>query len=225
VTAGQVVVEDVGTVFVVRLADDGSTFVSVESGSVRVRGAGADRLLESGASESFPLPASSATVEPPASASAGVTTRATPWRKLAKAGDYDRAYKAMVEQGTAVRDDPEDLLLAADAARLSGHADRAVPLLRRVVDGFPSDSRAGLAAFTLGRVLLDDLGQPREAARAFATAYARGGPLAEDALAREAEAYSRAGDRTLAKDAARRYMTAYPNGRRAASVRRIAEGP
>jgi len=51
------------------------------------------------------------------------------------------------------------------------------------------------AAFTLGRVLLDELGRPSEAVDAFPLARSSGGPLAEDALAREVEALSRAGER------------------------------
>jgi transmembrane sensor len=225
VTAGSVVIEDVGTVFTVRLADT-RTEVSVESGSVSVRGAGKETPLTAGESGVF-SPAA-AVAEPPvaAPAAAPVTPKApapsrAPWTKAAQAGDYDQAYKLMQAQSHVVRDDPEELLLAADSARLSGHVDRAVPLLRRLVARFPSDSRAGLASFTLGRVLLDDLDQPRDAASAFAAAYDRGGPLAEDALSREVEAWSRAGDHAAADSAAERYLATYPNGRRAAFVRRV----
>jgi transmembrane sensor len=217
VTAGRVVVEDVGTVFTIRLADEGRASVAVESGSVSVRGPDGERTLEAGASEAFPAvsasPASPAVPHPPS------------WKKLAQAGDYDRAYAIIQSPGTTVRDDPEELLLAADAARLSGHAERAVPPLRRIVSRYPGDSRAGLAAFTLGRVLLDDLGRPEEAAAAFTKAYDRGGPLAEDALAREVEAWSRAGNRPAAARAATKYLSAFPTGRHAALVHRLAEEP
>ncbi len=217
VTAGRVVVEDVGTVFTIRLADEGRASVAVESGSVSVRGPDGERTLEAGASEAFPAvsasPASSAVPHMPS------------WKKLAQAGDYDRAYAIIQTPGTTVRDDPEELLLAADAARLSGHAERAVPPLRRIVSRYPGDSRAGLAAFTLGRVLLDDLGRPEEAAAAFTKAYDRGGPLAEDALAREVEAWSRAGNRPAAARAATKYLSAFPTGRHAALVHRLAEEP
>lgn len=218
VTAGSVVVEDVGTVFTIRLEADAVTHVSVEQGAVSVRGSGRETTLEAGDSEDF--------VALAPTASAPVPARSAPvphasWKKLAQAGEYDRAYALMQGPGGTVRDDAEELLLAADAARLTGHTDRAVPLLRRLVSQFPSDSRASLAAFTLGRVLLDDLDQPHEAATAFATAYRYGGPLGEDALAREVEAWSRAGDGAAAKDAGARYLVAYPNGRRAAQVRRL----
>jgi transmembrane sensor len=84
-----------------------------------------------------------------------------------------------------------------------------------------SDPRAGLASFTLGRVLLDELGRPREAADAFARARAAGGPLAEDALAREVEATSRAGDTAKSRELARAYQHLYPHGRRAKAVSRF----
>lgn len=222
VTAGSVVVEDVGTVFTIRLEDPGVTRVSVESGTVSVRGSGKEEVLEAGDSESFFATAPSAQAAPQAPAA---RPRAPSWKRLAQAGEYDRAFAMIDAPGGTVHDDPEELLLAADSARLTGHVDRAVPLLRRLVSQFPSDSRSGLAAFTLGRVLLDDLDQPREAAAAFTTAYGHGGPLSEDALAREAEAWTRAGDLAAAKNAAARYLASYPGGRRAAALRRITGQP
>lgn len=228
VTAGRVVIEDVGTVFRVRVLEDGRTHVAVEEGRVTVRGASDEVTLDAGASDVFPsgpATAAPATGSSARSVAPGGVHAAAPWKKLAQAGDYNRAYAALQSNGSVVSDDPDELLLAADAARLSGHPDRAVAPLRRLVARHPSDLRAGLASFTLGRVLLDDLGQPGDAAAAFAAAYAHGGPLAEDALAREVEAWSRAGDGVAAKRAADRYLAAYPNGRRAAQVRRLAEGP
>jgi hypothetical protein len=217
VIAGSVVIEDLGTVFTVRQSESGTTTVSVQSGSVSVRQADHEQVLGAGASVVFdrsappPAPTPSTALAPKQTAS---------WQKLARAGDYDRAY-ALIEV-SAVRDDAEELLLAADAARLSNHPDRAVPLLRRFLDRFSTDSRASLATFTLGRILLDDLDQPGDAARVFATAYAAGGPLAEDALVREVEGWSRAGDTAASRRAADQYAAAYPAGRRAAYVRRLA---
>jgi transmembrane sensor len=120
-----------------------------------------------------------------------------------------------------VRDDTADLLLAADAARLSGHPAEAVPYLERVLRGHSRDPRVGLAAFTLGRVLLDELGRPGEAVDAFALARSSGGPLAEDALARQVEAVSRAGDVTRSRELALLYQRLYPNGRRTKAVSRF----
>jgi transmembrane sensor len=146
------------------------------------------------------------------------------WRRWAHDGDYDNAFKSLEAAGPmAVTDDTGDLLLASDVARLSGHAARAVDPLRRVLRDHASDPRAPLAAFTLGRVLLDELGRPGEAAGAFSQArrLAPGGPLEEDALAREVEALSRAGETDRAREAAAVYVERYPSGRRLRSVRRF----
>src|SRR5262249_8117411 len=126
------------------------------------------------------------------------TARARPvpsWRPLAESGRFGDAYVALKATApNSVRDETGELMLAADVARLSGHPADAVPYLERILGSRGSDPRAGLAAFTLGRVLLEELGRPAEAANAFARARRAGGPLAEDALAREVEASSRAGD-------------------------------
>jgi transmembrane sensor len=145
------------------------------------------------------------------------------WRTLAREQDYDRAFVAMNLGGTtSTRDEPDDLMLAADVARLSRHAAKAVAPLRKLMANHPGDPRAPLAAFTLGRVYLDQLGQPREAAAAFARAQALdpGGQLAEDGLAREVEAWSRAGEPQRAQERANAYLKRYPAGRRATAVRR-----
>lgn len=135
----------------------------------------------------------------------------TAWRELARAGKHREAFASL---GTAEVDDLDGLLLAADAARLSGHAREAMAHLTRLVDRYPQDVRAQLAAFTLGRLALYELGEPRLAARSFARAHALdpAGELAADALAREAEAHHRAGDRAEARAAAERYLVRYPNG-------------
>jgi transmembrane sensor len=141
---------------------------------------------------------------------------------LAEDGDYEAAYAELLLSG--VRDNPGDLLLAADVARLSTHPDRAAQYLRKVLQRHATDSRAPLAAFTLGRILLDQLGRPHEAAEAFARTrrMAPSGALAQDALAREVESLARAGDEVRARERAEEYLSAYPEGRRRTAVRRYA---
>jgi tetratricopeptide (TPR) repeat protein len=114
----------------------------------------------------------------------------------------------------------EDLLAAADAARSAGRRSESVAFLRRLLSQHRDDARAPLAAFTLGRILLMELAQPGEAALAFAEvrALAPAGPFAEDALAREAEAWNKAGDPGKAAERAREYLRLYPYGRRAGSL-------
>lgn len=142
------------------------------------------------------------------------------WRVLARAGKHQEAFGSL---GQAAVDDLAGLLLAADAARLSGHPSEAAGHLTRLIERYPRSNSAHLAAFTLGRLALYELKQPALAARSFAQAYTLNarGPLAEDALAREAEAYHRAGDAERAKSAAERYLQRYPSGARKAEVARI----
>ena len=137
------------------------------------------------------------------------------WRGLAQRGQYAQAYDSLRNEGqSAVRDEVAELLLAADTARLSGHPNEAVPYLQRVLGRHGTDPRSALTAFTLGRVLLDELGRPAEAAAAFERARANSSPLAEDALAREVEALARAGDNQRAHALALDYRRRYPEGRR-----------
>ena len=114
-----------------------------------------------------------------------------------------------------------ELLLAADSSASSGRPDDGAELLRKLLREHPHYSRAPLAAFTLGRLLLIELGRPAEAATAFAEARRidPAGPFAEDALAREVEALSQAGMAPDAQARAREYQHLYPNGRRIETVR------
>lgn len=141
------------------------------------------------------------------------------WRPLAREGKYDAAYRIL--RKTRHGDGAAELMLAADVYRMTGHPARAVAALERMVTRHREDPRAALAAFTLGRMLLDDLGRPAEAARAFAKArtFAPDGAMAEDALAREAEAWAKAGQAARARDRALLYLERHPNGHRARAVK------
>jgi TolA-binding protein len=125
------------------------------------------------------------------------------------------------QPGSRSSDTPAELLAAADEARLSGNPQAAVAPLRRLVARYARDPRAPAAAFTLGWLLLTDLGRSREAAVAFAEAerIAPRGALAEDAAARVAESWQKAGDTHRAAQAARRYQQLYPTGRYTALMR------
>ena len=111
---------------------------------------------------------------------------------------------------------------SADAARRAGRPAQAVPHLRRLLPDHPDDARAPLAAFTLGRILLAELGQPTEAANAFALSrrLAPRGPMASHALAREVEAAARGGDAARARRLAATYTADYPAGPHLEAVRR-----
>jgi transmembrane sensor len=114
------------------------------------------------------------------------------------------------------------LFARADRARKEGKAELAVAHLRTLIDRFPADPQAHVAAFTIGRLLLESLGEPRQAAASFekARVLAKGAPLAEDALAREVEAWAAAGERVLARRRAELYRQLHPNGLRLNAVLR-----
>jgi transmembrane sensor len=118
------------------------------------------------------------------------------WRELARNGRHREAFATLGAQGIrreAKRLGITDLFSLADVARLSGHPAEAVGPLQRIVDGFPGDRQASLAAFALGRLQLDDLNQPRAAAASFSRALELGPPqsLREAVRARLAEAQGR----------------------------------
>ncbi len=228
VSAGQVALTVQSAAFAA-YHDDGTLVVEVFRGEIMVAWPGGQQEVTAGQRTRFPLTAprdATATVPPVASGARvkapgprGLEPSAS-WRVLADRGEFEAAHKlvAVGKPLTAM----DDLLLAADIARLSNHADAAVVVLRRALAIHRGDPREPIAAFTLGRVLLDELGSPLEAAVAFARARAADpdGPLAEDSLAREVEGWSRGGDLGEAERAARAYVVRYPDGRRLPAVRR-----
>ena len=227
VESGDVKVRVLGTAF--NMVREGSfTRVSVERGAVRIEWSGGQAFLSAGQAGLYPplgaeQPDARTTPEPAAELAGNVAEEAASWRKLAKRGAYVDAFKALGPASKSVRDEPSDLMLAADVARLSRHPGEATRFLSRVTDEFPRDKQAPLAAFTLGRVLLEDLGQPGRAADAFhrAQLLAPKGPLSSDALAREADAAQRAGQADRAKQLAQRYLEAYPDGPHAQRLRKL----
>jgi len=237
-------VEVIGTSFDVEHSDH-DVVVSVMRGKVRVYGPRGAEDLSAGTSKRFtaaaavgpalpPVPAihpelAEAPEEEPVVASDEQRVRPRArrassgaqanWRSLTQSGQYDAAF-ALMQQGSAVENDPAALMDAADAARLSGHPESAVQYLERVVRVHAASPVAPLAAFTLGRVYLDKLGQPDKAAESFERArrLAPAGSLAQDALAREVEALSKGGNAQKAYVRAQEYLRAYPNGRRVRAV-------
>ncbi|MGV3625374.1 MAG: FecR domain-containing protein, partial [Archangium sp.] len=176
VSAAGVDVEVVGTAFSVAREGPQQVRVVVTEGRVRVRAGQRESLLSKGEQGLFVSPPPVAAVEPPPpepepevedvidvpapepkrKATKSKRSKAT-WRALAERGDFGSAWTAL-QQEDAPDDEPGDLLRAADVARLSGHPAASLTPLRRVLSHFRTDPRASLAAFTLGRVLLDDLG-------------------------------------------------------------------
>lgn len=216
IDAGLYQIEDLGTVFHVVHQSDGRLRVAVSEGRIAVLctasrlrvelGAGEDRLFSSAVEPSEDRPLSSAVGPQESELGGGAPKPPSPPTARAQAKEAPRSKSS---------EDANDLLMAADRARRSHQSQVAVPSLRRLIERYPKDPRAPSAAFTLGWVLLTDLNRPRDAAVAFENAerIAPRGTLAEDAAARVAEAWQKAGDARRAAEAARHYAQAYPRGR------------
>ena len=226
-------VEVIGTIFDVERTTE-SVSVGVTRGKVRVYGPNGAEDLVAGQSRRFARtvtaavkpPAEPAVEEPEAAETARVRNTKprrsgsdATWRSLSQSGQYDAAFESL-RRGSVVDDEPEALMDAADAARLSGHPQNAVRYLASVVERHGRSPVAPLAAFTLGRVYLDQLGQPDRAAASFERArkLSPSGSLAQDALAREVEALSKGGYAQKAYQRAQEYLQRYPNGQRLRAV-------
>jgi transmembrane sensor len=230
VNAGRVTVVVLGTQFTIKLRGEHAQ-VAVQRGQVRVDWERGQQLLTLGERGTFPPTEargeSTPVAEPEAPALApGPAPAAIPpsvdWRSLARKGGFVSAYRVIRDKARpAALADLDDLLLAADVARGAGHAAEAVPYLNRAMALHNGDSRAAVAAFTMGRIRQADLDDPAGAAAAFAQVrtIAPQGPLAEDALAREVECRFQAGDKMGARTLAEEYLRTWPAGSRSRAVR------
>lgn len=206
VRAGTLEVQVIGTRFDVLRSEAGVIEVSVDHGEVRVVTPSEETRLRAGDRRRFDT---RITQEPAAQPAAGLT-------------------KTRAEQhAQPARDVAGSLLATADRARREGRPGEAVVALQALVRGHASDPRAPSAAFSLGRVLLETQHEFREAAAAFAmvSKLDRHSPLAEDALARQVEAWARAGSTEKARGLAEQYLREYPGGARSTSVRAHARLP
>lgn len=217
VQAPPVTITVIGTAFTVEQVAD-RVGVLVERGTVRVDWGVGSKLLEGGQTGWFPPLVVDTDVSPgpPAPRSAAPLPKPTRLRPAPPPETGEAVAVVPAERPASA----EALLLAADAARAAGHPAQGARLLKQALEQYPSDPRGPLAAFSLGRVLLMDLAHPREAAAAFAEVrrLAPSGPFAEDALAREVEAWRNAGELARARERAEEYLRLYPGGHRAASV-------
>jgi len=201
---------DRGTRFVVAVSDAGVS-VRVESGSVEVVRAGTSgvgRKLEGGESWTSGTPPVESSSEPPA-----------PSTSLPVAPTPSASVSAAMAMPVPTAATPRELLATADAARLAGHPREAAQALDALRTRFRHDARAGLAAFELGRLRLDALGDPAGALAAFddAIVLAPRAGFREDAEARRVEALDRMND-TRCPAARQAFLARYPHGLHAASV-------
>jgi transmembrane sensor len=217
IEAGIVTIEVVGTRFLVdRKA--GAVTVEVERGAVLVRGQsvrdGVQKLSAGARLEVVPPPVASSEVPSPPPAAVVPKSAAS---ALGGPGVESRGAPS-AESATT------DFLAIADRQRREGDLKGAIQTLKLAMERDSDGTRGAIAAFTLGKLLLDGVGQPVEAQAAFRACLKRSPPsaVAEDALARLVEAQSRSGARDAARASAQEYERRYPNGPRLSDVRRWA---
>lgn len=173
--------------------------------------------------DAFPPPYA----EPPGFAPSEPVALAEPseWEKLAEAGDFRAAKRALDDNGGLERAlahaSASQLLVLADIARAAGSREQAAQALKRVLASYLSAPEAPIAAWTLGN-LLEQGGDRTGAAEAYAT-YRRLSPtgdFAEDAAARQVDAALSQGNLELGRRAMEEYAQNFPKGRRLAELRK-----
>jgi len=119
-----------------------------------------------------------------------------------------------------------ELLDLGNAARRAGDAAGAARAYEELLTLHPTDGRAGLAAFELGRLKMDRLGDVPGAIQALqkAVMMAPGAGFREDAMARLVDAYARAGALERCRSARSAYLSSYPGGVHASAVSRQCQG-
>ena len=227
VGAGGYEVHVVGTHFSVQRDPGEQVTVHVERGVVEVAAAGGNvgetRRLAAGERWSAPDGASAhasalapAPVTPPAQAPASPAVQAP-------AASPQQTVSATTSAPSLRRDESaRELFDDAQRARADGRSEDAARAFDRLRRTFPRDPRSALAAFELGRLRLDVLGDARGAEEALRDAIVLGpsSPFREDAEARRVEALSRMGDPGACASARAAYLARWPNGtyRRAVEV-------
>ncbi|HWP05601.1 MAG TPA: FecR domain-containing protein [Polyangiaceae bacterium] len=225
VAAAGVTVRVKGTKFGVELAPARDRVdVDVERGVVEVTWQDQHRDLAAGERWSIDLQhpeanlaataaavASGETVEPSASGEAEVAP-----------AESSKAPGASAKPSHEAAPGARELLDLGNAARRAGDVAGAAKAYEELLTLHPSDGRAGLAAFELGRLKMDRLGDVKGAIQALqkAVMMAPGAGFREDAMARLVEAYARAGAVERCRSAQSAYLSSYPNGVHATAVSR-----
>lgn len=150
------------------------------------------------------------------------------WRDLLARDRYAEATDAAEAEGLAAvcsDADMTELMALGDAARFAKRTDAAQFIWRGVRERFAGQPAASVAAFDLGRTSFDDRASYPEAAGWFRTYLTEqpAGPLAREALGRLLESLDRQGDHDGARQAAARYLQAFPNGPHAGLARRLVD--
>ncbi len=183
------------------------------------------------------LPRSSAEVAPvappvDAPAAAAVAAVAAPdWRARYNAGNVAEALQSLKQQSGGIdgaiasAKTARELMDLSDLLRAKG-GDRAAAMraFARVVEGFPTDAYAPIAAYKLGDIYAS-MGEQALAAKYFerARSLSPEGNLAEDSFCKRIRTEVAAGHKDEASQMAKEYVATYPDGR-CEDVQRIVSG-
>lgn len=224
--------------------------VNVTDGSVRLTSPVVSRDLVGGEhAEGIPIRQRTSMLAPPSSAPLRaappprslVAVAAEPpappvaapdWRSRYIAGDAADALRILRQQGDGIDGaissarTTKELMDLSDLLRgKGGDQAAAVRALLRVVDAFPGDPYAQIAAYTLGKIY-DSNGDQALAAEYFdrVRTLSPEGNLAEDSFCNRIRTEVLAGHKDEASRMAREYGTKYPDGRCKEEVQRIISG-
>jgi transmembrane sensor len=192
VLAGDVVVKVVGTKFSVS-RNAGRVEVEVQRGVVEVKTPRRGEPLRLSAGQSYR--------EEPAEAKPPVSEpeRTEPERPEPKPASSVSGARELFDE--------------ANDVRRGGDISRAAELYETLLRRYPTDGRAGLAAFELGRLRMDSLNDLPGAASALERAVTMTpGGFREDAIARLVRVYDSLGRSADCLRAKERYLKGYPNG-------------
>lgn len=152
------------------------------------------------------------------------------WKKMLQAENYAAAVEIVERSGLAAFADTAplaDLQAMASAARYAAKPQTALVLLVSMRTRFPGTPSASVAAFLMGRVYSEQLGDHRTAVAWFSTylSEAPGGALAEEALGRRMDSAHRCGMREQALESAKQLLARFPKSPFASLARKIAAVP
>ncbi len=236
VQAGDTKIRVIGTRFAVT-NQGGAIKVEVEHGRVRVTTRQATHLVGAGQQWATPQPKTHkpGTIEPaiktapepePAKPPAATNIRAMQTHgKARKRLSTKTPTKAPATPTQPAVPGVADLLQIADRQRANQNPAGAQGTLQAVLNEHPKDPRAGMAAFLLARIELENLSQPRRATEHLALALELGVPASLEQIVRGrlVEAWVAVGDRQATRVAARRYLDLHPSGPRASEIKRWAQ--
>lgn len=224
VVAGDVEVRVVGTKFTVKTTpgDNPRVEVSVLRGVVEVVSRRRpDVIARVAAGQSWIQNPEPSAVAP--GNAADVTAPATPApetdKKTAAAADVKSA-AALAPSAAPAGPSARELFEKAGESRRAGDAAGAARAYEELLKLHPSDGRASLSAFELGRLRMDRLGDRAGAIVALERALASnlGPSFREDALARLVSVHAAQGNYAACGRARDRYLASYPAGVHAAAV-------